>query len=75
MRTAHWKYLATEDGEFLFDLSRDPRERANLAKREAARLATMRERYAAWETTVPALPADATSVIPYTRADLAHPSS
>jgi hypothetical protein len=34
----------------------------------------MRERYAGWEKTVPALPADAVSVIPYTRADLAHPS-
>ena len=75
MRTAHWKYLATEDGEFLFDLSRDPRERASLAGREGLRLATMRKQYLEWEATIPALPADATSVIPYTRADLAHPSS
>jgi arylsulfatase A-like enzyme len=75
MRAAQWKYLATEDGEFLFDLSRDPRERASLARREAVRLAMMRKQYAEWEATVPALPADATSVIPYTRADLAHPSS
>jgi arylsulfatase A-like enzyme len=75
MRAAHWKYLATDDGEFLFDLSRDSRERANLAKRDAPRLAAMRERYAGWEKTIPALPADATFAIPYTRADLAHPSS
>jgi arylsulfatase A-like enzyme len=75
MREAHWKYLATDEGEFLFDLSRDPRERANLAKREAPRLAAMRERYAGWEKTIPVLPADAAFAIPYTRADLAHPSS
>jgi arylsulfatase A-like enzyme len=74
MRAGAWKYLSTDDGEFLFDLSRDQRERANLARREAERLATMRERYAAWEKTVPAVPAEAMSVIPYSRADLAHPS-
>jgi arylsulfatase A-like enzyme len=74
MRAGHWKYLATEDGEFVFDLDCDARERANLARREAERLAAMRARYAAWEATVPTLPADATTSIPYTRADLAHPS-
>jgi len=74
MRAGPFKYLATDDGEFLFDLSRDARERANLARLDAPRLAAMRERYAAWEKTVPALPADATFSIPYTRADLAHPS-
>ena len=41
----------------------------------APALATMRDTYSRWEKTVPALPADATSVIPYTRAHLAHPSS
>ncbi|MBM3218147.1 MAG: twin-arginine translocation pathway signal protein [Candidatus Rokubacteria bacterium] len=74
MRDGTWKYLATDDGEFLFDLSRDPRERANVARREPDRLVAMRERYAAWEKTIPPLPSDASSVIPYTRADLAHPS-
>jgi len=74
MRAGRWKYLATEDGEFVFDLDCDARERANLARREAERLAAMRARYAAWEATVPTLPADATTSIPYTRADLAHPS-
>ena len=34
MRSGSWKYLATDDGEFLFDLARDARERANLARRE-----------------------------------------
>ncbi|HUG38725.1 MAG TPA: sulfatase-like hydrolase/transferase, partial [Candidatus Limnocylindrales bacterium] len=74
LRAGVWKYLSLEGDEFLFDLSRDLRERANLARREPARLTAMRERYAAWEATVPALPPDATFSIPYTKADLARPS-
>jgi hypothetical protein len=35
----------------------------------------MRERWAAWEKTVPTLPDEATVSIPYTRADMAMPSS
>jgi hypothetical protein len=34
----------------------------------------MRARYASFEAAMPPLPADATSSIPYTRADLAQPS-
>jgi arylsulfatase A-like enzyme len=75
MRTGRWKYLATDDGEFLFDLARDARERANLARREPDRLITMRDAYARWEKTIPTLPGDASFAIPFTRADLAHPSS
>ncbi len=74
MRSGDWKYFANEDGEFLFDLSKDQRERANLAKREAGRLAQMRETFQAWEKSVPPIPADAMFSIPYTRADLAQPS-
>ena len=53
---------------------RHSRERANLAKREPQRLAELRAKYAAWERSIPALPPDAAFSIPYTRADLAHPS-
>jgi arylsulfatase A-like enzyme len=74
VRSGSWKYLATEDGEFLFDLSRDARERANLAQREPQRLAELRARHAAWELSIPATPPDAAFSIPTTRADLAHPS-
>ena len=74
MRSGDWKYFANDDGEFLFDLSKDQRERANLARREAARLAAMRAKFDAWEKSVPPIPADAAFSIPYTRADLAHPS-
>jgi arylsulfatase A-like enzyme len=74
VRSGDWKYFASEDGEFLFNLARDARERANLARREPQRLAELRAKYQAWEASIPAIPADAAYSIPYTRADLAHPS-
>ena len=73
-RSGDWKYFASEDGEFLFNLARDARERANLAGREPRRLAALRAKYQAWERSIPPLPPDAAYSIPYTRADLAHPS-
>jgi arylsulfatase A-like enzyme len=74
MRSGEWKYLALEGDEFLFNLERDARERANLARREPERLAKMRARYEEWAKSVPPLPADAKFAIPYTKADLAQPS-
>jgi arylsulfatase A-like enzyme len=74
MRSGSWKYLSLDGDEFLFDLSKDQRERANRGRAEPHRLKEMRERYAAWETTIPVLPPDATFSIPYSKADLAQPS-
>jgi arylsulfatase A-like enzyme len=74
VRSGDWKYFASEDGEFLFNLAADERERANLAQREPQRLAQLRAKYQAWERSIPAMPPDAAFSIPYTRADLAHPS-
>ncbi len=74
VRSGDWKYFASEDGEFLFNLAADERERANLAQREPQRLAQLRAKYEAWERSIPAMPPDAAFSIPYTRADLAHPS-
>ena len=74
VRSGDWKYFASEDGEFLFNLALDARERANYAKREPARLAGLRAKYEAWEKSIPPIPADAVVNIPYTRADLAQPS-
>jgi arylsulfatase A-like enzyme len=75
VRSGDWKYFASEDGEFLFNLAVDARERANHGKREPARLAELRARYEAWERSIPAIPDDAAVNIPFTRADLAHPSA
>jgi arylsulfatase A-like enzyme len=74
MRAGTWKYLSLDGHEFLFDLARDQRERANRARAEPERLAALRARYRAWEATMPPLPPDATVSIPYTAADLAQPS-
>ena len=68
-----WKYLSIDGDEFLFDLSRDERERANLGKREPKRLEAMRAKYLAWDETLPKHP-DATYSVPAARADLAQPS-
>jgi hypothetical protein len=73
MRSGDWKWLSLDGEEFLYDLARDARERANLGAREPARLAAMRERYAAWERELPVFP-DATFSVPATPADLARPS-
>ena len=75
LRSGEWKYLVLDGDEFLFDLSRDQRERANFARRHPDRLANLRARYAAWEASLPPIPPDASVSIPYTKADLALPAS
>ena len=75
LRSGEWKYLVLDGDEFLFDLSRDQRERANLARRHPDRLADLRARYATWEASLPPIPPDASVSIPYTKADLALPAS
>ena len=74
MRSGDWKYLSVEGDEFLFNLAKDERERGNRAKREPERLSVLKERYAAWESALPAHP-DATYSVPATKADLVTPSS
>ena len=74
MRSGSWKYLSVEGDEFLFDLSKDERERANYGKREPKRLAAMRAKYQAWDEALPKHP-DATYAVPATKADMATPSS
>ena len=64
-----------EGDEFLFDLEADSRERANRGRRDPERLAAMRERYAAWEATVPMIPEDADWSIPYAPSEVARPGS
>ncbi|MES2510192.1 MAG: sulfatase-like hydrolase/transferase [Pseudomonadota bacterium] len=70
LRDGDWKYLAIGPHEYLFDLSKDERERANLAKREPERLQAMRERHAAWNAAMGPIPADARSEQLCTLADM-----
>jgi arylsulfatase A-like enzyme len=70
LRDGAWKYLRVDDVDDLFDLSHDERERANLAKREPARLAAMRAAWEAWNATMPAIPEDAAVSLGYTTQDM-----
>ena len=74
LRAGRWKYLSTEDGEFLYDLERDARERANRARREPERLAALRARYAEWEKTVPGVPEGAKVSLITNRNNMATPT-
>jgi arylsulfatase A-like enzyme len=75
MRSGKWKYLSIEGDEFLYDLEVDARERANLGKREPARLKAMRERWMVWEATMPRIPEDASASVLFGKGDMATPSS
>ncbi|MFD0669182.1 sulfatase family protein [Ramlibacter sp. MAHUQ-53] len=70
LREGPWKYLRVDGHDYLFDVSADARERANLGKREPQRLARMREAWEAWNATMPAIPADATVSLGYSAADM-----
>jgi arylsulfatase A-like enzyme len=48
-RRGKWKYLKIGENRFLFDLSSDPMERANLKAREPVQFASMEAEYRAWE--------------------------
>jgi arylsulfatase A-like enzyme len=74
VRSGSWKYLVMDGHEYLFDLSRDARERANLARRYPDRLAELRSGYEAWATTMPPVPDDATVSLVYGAADIPNPT-
>jgi arylsulfatase A-like enzyme len=74
MRRGPWKYLSIQGSEFLYDLSKDGRERANMAKREPGRFEALRGAYDAWHATVPPIPADAAFSVINQPSDLAQPS-
>ena len=73
-RIGDWKYLSIEGDEFLFDLARDSRERANLRHRHPEKFEALRARYQEWEATMPAIPADARVSFVTSKATLAQPS-
>ena len=52
LRDGDWKYLKIRNNEYLFNLAQDERERANLARREAARFTAMQQQWAAWNATM-----------------------
>ena len=69
-RLGDYKYLMVDGHEYLFNIARDARERANLAHREPARLAAMRDAWLAWNDTMPAIASDATVSLGYSARDM-----
>ena len=69
-RDGDWKYLRTDDQDYLFNVSDDARERANLASKQPERLADMRAEWHSWNESMPGLPEDATVTLVYTTRDM-----
>jgi len=74
MRSGSWKWLSIEGNEFLFDLSRDARERANLAQRQPGMFEELKRRFAAWDSSLPPIPDDAKVSLIGGPGELARPS-
>ncbi len=74
VRSGVWKYLSVDGAEFLYDLSRDERERANLRYREPERFEALRAAYFEWDASMPRFPEDATYSLVYTDDTMARSS-
>ena len=70
LRQGDWKYLRVDGNDYLFNIARDERERANLAPREPHRMAAMREAWERWNATMPPIPADASVSLGYSAKDM-----
>jgi arylsulfatase A-like enzyme len=63
LRDGDYKYLKLGKGEWLFNLAKDERERANLAQVEPERFKAMKAAWQAWDATMLPYPADTSSVM------------
>ena len=70
LRSGDWKYLRVDGHDYLFNLSADVRERANLAGHQPERLQAMRSDWEAWNADMPAIPDDATVSLGYSVKDM-----
>ena len=50
-RRGDWKYLKIDANKFLFNVSQDPLERANLKNREPARFAALERAWQSWDSS------------------------
>jgi hypothetical protein len=52
MRDCNWKYIKNEDGQYLFDLSKDPGEKQNLAMGRSEKIKKILQDFVIWEGEV-----------------------
>jgi len=69
-RSGAWKYLRVDQHDYLFNLEKDARERANLARRDPDRADAMRRDWEAWNDTMPPVPDDAAVTLVYSAGDM-----
>lgn len=62
VREGPMKYLRLGGYEYLFDVTKDPRERANLREKESTTFERLKRDYAAWEATMLPYPANSRSL-------------
>ena len=71
VRSGVWKYLSVDGAEFLYDLSRDDRERANMRYREPDKFEELKQAYFEWDASMPPRPSDAMVHLEYTADTMA----
>ncbi|GFE79581.1 N-acetylgalactosamine-6-sulfatase [Steroidobacter agaridevorans] len=71
VRAGDWKWLCVDGNEFLFNLQKDQRERANLRYREPERFMELRRAYFEWDEGMPLIPEDAKYTLAYNEETLA----
>lgn len=71
VRSGVWKYLSIDGNEFLYDLARDARERANMRYRAPKKFAELRDAYLEWDRSMPPIPEDAKHDHVYTEETMA----
>jgi predicted Na+-dependent transporter len=74
VRSGDWKWLSMDGNEFLFNLKKDQRERANLRYREPERFAELRRTYFKWDESMPVFPEDAAYTLVYDEHSMAKPA-
>jgi arylsulfatase A-like enzyme len=55
-RVGRWKYLKNAEGEYLFDLSVDPGEKADRKRRDPDVFARLKQQYLAWNAKMLPMP-------------------
>lgn len=69
-RSGPWKYLKVDENEYLFNLNKDSRERANLAEVEKDKFIEMKSAWESWNKSMPPIPEDAVVGVVYTEKNM-----